>query len=294
MMVLRLFVTGANGQVATALQRLTNQTLLVAAVGRPQLDLARPETVAAAIRSASPDVVVNAAAYTAVDRAESDKETAFAVNATGAGAVAEAAAEIGVPVVQVSTDYVFNGDKPEPYVEGDATAPLSIYGGSKLAGELAVAAANPQHVILRTAWVYSAGGGNFLRTMLRLARERPVLRIVDDQLGNPTHADDIAAGVVVVARSLASGRGATGVFHMSANGQTTWCGFAREIFAASAQLGGPSASVEAIRTVDYPTPARRPKNSRLDCTRIAEVYGIRLPQWHERVRQCVAAALAAT
>ncbi len=199
----------------------------------------------------------------------------------------------GVPVIQLSTDYVFDGSKPTPYVETDATAPLSVYGASKLAGEEAVAAANPRHVILRTAWVYSARGSNFLLSMLRLARERPKLAIVDDQHGSPTHAADIAAGVVTVARTLADGGGATGVFHMTAGGETSWCGFAREILAASARLGGPSVPVEPIATADYPTPARRPRNSRLDCTRIAETYGIRLPHWTAAVERCVAAALAA-
>ena len=269
-----------------------DETLTVVTLGRPELDLAQPETIAPAIAAARPDIVVNAAAYTAVDRAESERDLAFAINAAGAEAVAEAAAKLGVPVIQISTDYVFDGTKPAPYVETDAPAPLSVYGASKLAGEEAVAAANPRHVILRTSWVYSAGGANFLLSMLRLARERPALRIVDDQYGSPTQADDIAAGIVTVARALASGKGATGIFHMTAAGETTWCGFARAIFEESAKRGGPSVPVEPITTADYPTPAKRPKNSRLDCTKIAEAYGIRLPHWRERVESCVAAVLA--
>ncbi len=294
-MALRLLATGRNGQVANALAGIaaSDASLELVAAGRPDLDLAQPETIAPAIAAARPDVVVNAAAYTAVDRAESERDLAFAVNAAGAGALAAAAAALGVPVIQLSTDYVFDGSKATPYVETDATSPLSVYGASKLAGEQAVAAANPRHVILRTAWVYSASGANFLISMLRLARERPKLAIVDDQHGSPTHAADIAAGIVTVAHTLVDGGGATGVFHMTAGGETSWCGFAREILAASARLGGPSVPVEPITTADYPTPARRPKNSRLDCTRIAETYGVRLPHWSAAVERCVAAALAA-
>ena len=292
-MTLRLFVTGRTGQIATALQALADETLQIVAVGRPELDLARPETIASAIAAARPDVVVNAAAYTAVDKAESDKDLAFAINADGAGAVAKAAARLGVPVIQISTDYVFDGAKPTPYVESDATAPLSVYGASKLAGEESVAAANPRHVILRTSWVYAPNGANFLRSMLRLARERPELRIVDDQYGGPTHAADIADGILTVARALASGEGATGVFHMAAAGETTWCGFARAIFEESVKRGDPSVPVEPITTANFPTPARRPKNSRLDCSRIGEAYDIHLPHWLGRVQSCVAEALAA-
>ena len=292
-MALRLLVTGRQGQVATALAGLADGTLDVIMLGRPEIDLARPETLAPAIAAARPDVVVNAAAYTAVDRAESETVRAFAVNADGAGAVAAAAADLGLPVIQISTDYVFDGAKATPYVETDATAPLSVYGASKLAGEEAVAAANPRHAILRTSWVYSAAGANFLLSMLRLARERPQLRIVDDQQGSPTHAADIAAGILAVARVLATGGGTAGIFHMTAGGATTWCGFARAILAASARLGGPSVPVAPITTADYPTPAVRPKNSRLDCSRIAADYGIRLPDWSDRVESTVAAALAA-
>ena len=293
-MALKLVVTGRNGQVAAALARLAvaDQMLDVVTVGRPEMDLSRPETIAPTIAAARPDILVNAAAYTAVDRAESDTELAFAVNAAGAGAVAEAAAELGVPVIQVSTDYVFDGAKAAPYVESDATAPLSVYGASKLAGEKAVAAANARHVILRTAWVYSAGGANFLRSMLRLARERQQLRIVDDQRGSPTHAADIAAGIVVVASALARGEGTTGIFHMTAGGETTWCGFAKAVFAASARIGGPSVPVEPITTAEYPTTAARPRNSRLDCSKIAGAYGIRLLHWQTRVAGCVTAVLA--
>ncbi len=293
-MPLRLVVTGRHGQVATALARLaaSDATLDVITVGRPEMDLAEPETVTSAIASGRPDVVVNAAAYTAVDRAESEAELAFAVNGAGAKAVAEATRKLGVPIIQLSTDYVFDGAKASPYVETDETAPLSVYGASKRAGEQAVAAANPQHVILRTSWVYSADGANFLRTMLRLARERSVLRVVDDQHGSPTHADDIAAGIVTVARALASGEGTAGVFHMTAAGETTWCGFARAILAASADLGGPSVPVAPITTAQYQTPAARPQNSRLDCTKIADVYGIRLPEWQTQIRNCVSDELA--
>jgi dTDP-4-dehydrorhamnose reductase len=295
MTALRLLVTGRQGQVVRALSALAaaDETVDVVTTGRPEMDLERLETIAAAIAAARPDVVVNAAAYTAVDRAESEKERAFAVNAAGAGAVAAAAAALGLPVIQISTDYVFDGSKATPYVETDATAPLSVYGASKLAGEQAVAAANPKHAILRTAWVYSAGGANFLLSMLRLARERPMLRIVDDQHGSPTHAADIAAGIVTVARRLATGAGATGLFHMTAGGETTWCGFARAILATSSRIGGPSVPVEPITTADYPTPAVRPRNSRLECSKIAAAYGIQLPDWRARVESCVAVALAA-
>ncbi len=294
-MALRLLVTGKKGQVVTALAELgaSSAALDVVTVGRPEIDLARPETIASAITAANPDVVVNAAAYTAVDRAESERDLAIAVNAVGAGAIAEATARLGVPVIQISTDFVFDGTKADPYVETDATAPLSVYGASKLAGEEAVAAANPRHAILRTSWVYSASGAHFLRSMLRLARERPMLRVVDDQHGSPTHAADIAAGIITVARALAGGAGICGVFHMTAGGETTWYGFAKAILATSARLGGPSVPVEPIATADYPTPAARPKNSRLDCTKIAEAYGIHLPHWQGRVESCIAAALAA-
>jgi dTDP-4-dehydrorhamnose reductase len=293
-MALRLLVTGREGQVVSALARAatSDASLEVVTAGRPELDLARPDTIASAIEAARPDVVVNAAAYTAVDRAESEPDLAFAVNADGAGAVAGGAAALGIPIVQISTDYVFDGAKETPYVETDATAPLSVYGASKLAGEEAVAAANPEHVILRTSWVYSPGGANFLLSMLRLAGERPALSIVDDQHGSPTHAGDIAAGIVAVARKLAAGEGTFGTFHMTADGATTWCGFARAIFEESAARGGPSVPVEPIATADYPTPARRPANSRLDCAKIGQVYGVRLPHWRESVARCVAEVLA--
>lgn len=292
-MALRIAVTGREGQVATALLRAkaSDASIDVVTVGRPELDLAKHETIAPAIAAVRPDIVVNAAAYTTVDRAESEEDLAFAVNAYGAGAVAEAAADLGTPVIQISTDYVFDGTKDAPYVETDATGPLSVYGASKLAGEQAVAAANPRHVILRTSWVYSAGGANFLLSMLRLARQRPGLRIVDDQHGSPTHADDVAEGIVAVARKLAVGEGASGIFHMTAAGETTWCGFARAIMEESAARGGPSVPVEPITTADYPTPAKRPKNSRLDCTAIAESYGVRLPPWRESAARCLAEVL---
>jgi dTDP-4-dehydrorhamnose reductase len=279
---MRIAVTGTKGQVVTALIEKASQTgVEIITVGRPQLDLAVPDSVQAALRAARPDVIVSAAAYTAVDKAESEPELAFAVNAEGAGAVAEAAAVLGVPIIHLSTDYVFGGDKAKPYVETDPTGPVSVYGRSKLAGEIKVAAATANHVILRTAWVYSPFGANFLKTMLRLAETRDTLKVVADQHGQPTSALDIADGVIAVARSLASDKDPAlrGVFHITASGHGSWADFAEAIFAGLKARTGKTVTVEHITTADYPTPARRPTNSRLDSDKLLQAYGIVLPDW---------------
>ncbi len=289
-MTLRLLVTGREGQVAQALLALQNDDLQIEALGRPTLDLTDRSSIERAISAFRPDVIVNAAAYTAVDKAETDEETAFAVNAQGAGNVAAAASAAGLPVIHISTDYVFPGDKSTPYVETDETGPKGAYGRSKLAGELAVSAANPRHVILRTAWVYGPYGNNFLKTMLRVAATRDTLRVVADQHGTPTYAPDIAEGIVVVARRLAADSGApTGVFHMVSSGETTWAGFAEEIFRQSVQAGGAGAVVEPIPSADYPTPAQRPANSRLETKRFSDTFGYRLPAWETGVSRCLEA-----
>ena len=262
----------------------------VIALGRPELDLTADEdSIVDAIVSARPDVVVSAAAYTAVDKAEEEREIAFAINERGAGAVARAAREAGVPLIHLSTDYVFDGSKAGPYAEDDPTNPSGVYGASKLAGEQAVAAAQPDSAILRTAWVYSPFGANFVKTMLRLAVDRDSLGIVADQRGNPTSALDIADGVFAVASNLVkdSDPAYRGKFHMTASGDASWAEFAEAIFEQSAKLGGPSAAVNAISTADYPTPARRPANSRLDCARLERVHGVSLPQWRESLQEVV-------
>lgn len=293
---MRLVVTGKTGQVATALaERAAGVTVI--AVGRPELDLSQAENAEAILREAKPDAVVSAAAYTGVDKAESDAEAAWAINAEAPGHLAAAAARLGVPIVHLSTDYVFDGSKPAPYVESDATGPLGVYGASKLGGEEAVAGATDNHAILRTAWVYSPFGNNFLKTMLRLATDRPELRVVDDQFGNPTSALDIADAVIAVARNLVARPGEAklrGIFHMTASGEGSWADFASEIFARSAELGGPSPKVTRITTADYPTPARRPANSRLSSALLAQVHGIVMPDWKmstaETVKRLVAAS----
>lgn len=277
---MRLAVTGRDGQVATSLveKARARGDVEVAAVGRPALDLARPQTVLAALEAAKPDIVVSAAAYTAVDQAEDDKDLAFAVNAAGAGSVAEAAAKLGVPVIHLSTDYVFNGAKASAYVETDPTAPLGVYGASKLAGEQAVAAANSRHLILRTAWVYSPFGKNFVKTMLRLAADRDELAVVADQWGNPTSALDIADAILHAAIRLDQGA-PFGVYHLAGTGETNWSGFARHILDTSRSLGGPHAQVRDITTADYPTKARRPANSRLSSAKFAAAFGWTAPDW---------------
>ena len=260
----------------------------IVAVGRPQLDLTSPESVSAAIAAVKPDAVVNAAAYTQVDAAESEVEAAFAVNRDGAAAVARAAYQNGLPVVHISTDYVFAGNKDAPYVETDEPGPASVYGASKLAGEIAVRAANPRHVILRTAWVYSPHGKNFVKTMLSLAQTRPLLRVVDDQIGNPTSASDLAVAALAAASRLTQDRGFSGTFHYAGRGDVTWCGFARAIFAESARLGGPATEVEPIATADYPTAARRPANSRLDCSAFERVFDAKkIPFWQDSLHTCL-------
>ncbi|MBP0613993.1 dTDP-4-dehydrorhamnose reductase [Jiella mangrovi] len=288
---MRILVTGRDGQVARCLRDLDGNGREIVCLGRPDLDLTDEASVAAAIAKVEPAIVVNPAAYTAVDKAESEAETAFAVNAQGAETVARAAAEAGIPIVHISTDYVFAGDKDGAYVETDETGPTGVYGASKLDGERRVAAANPQAVILRTAWVYSPYGGNFLKTMLRVGKDRDVLTVVADQHGTPTYGPDIAAGIIAVCdRALEEPGGAwPGIYHMVAEGETTWAGFAEAIFAASKKRGGPSARVEPITTSDYPTPARRPANSRLDSSRFQAVFGHRLPDWQSGVDRCLAA-----
>lgn len=289
---MRILVTGTEGQVARAMAERAagSQEVSVSLHGRPDFDLTDREGVLATIRRAECDVVVNAAAYTAVDQAERESELAHAINEAGARAVAEAARHKGIPVVQISTDYVFDGTSDRPYIETDPVQPLGVYGRSKLAGEQAVAVANPNHAVLRTAWVYSPFGKNFVKTMLRVGEDREELTVVGDQHGAPTNALDIADGVIDVCRKLIARPDdptLRGIFHMTGTGYTTWAEFATSIFAASSKRGGPTARVRPITTAEYPTPARRPANSKLDCTKLQTCYGIRLPAWPSSLERCV-------
>ena len=279
---MRLVVTGREGQVVSSLLEAGQLAGVdVIAIGRPQLDLANPDTVIEAIAAARPDVVVSAAAYTAVDQAEDEPDLAFRVNAVGAGKVAQAAARLGVPVIHLSTDYVFDGSASGSYVETDATAPASVYGATKLAGEQAVAAANPRNLILRTAWVYSPFGKNFVKTMLRLAADRDEISVVADQWGNPTSALDIADAILHAAATLHRNKdfAAFGIYHLAGTGEANWSGFARHILDTSRVSGGPSARVRDITTTDYPTKARRPANSRLSSAKFASAFGWSAPDW---------------
>lgn len=292
---MRVIVTGRHGQLARALaERGPAEGAEIVCVGRPELDLERPSDWTLLFGDLSPAVIVNAAAYTRVDDAETDP-AAMAANGEAAGAVARAAHALGVPVVQVSTDYVFDGTLDRRYREDDPTAPVNGYGRSKLAGEQAVAHEAPDHAILRTSWVCSPFGRNFVTTMLALARSRDSVSVVGDQHGAPTSAIDLADGVIGVARNLVTRPGAAelrGVFHMTGGGETTWADFARAIFAESTARGGPGARVETIPSSAYPTPARRPFNSRLDCSRLRRMHGIALPDWRQSLGTIVERCLA--
>jgi len=281
---MKVLVTGWEGQLARCLRDRSGPGLDIVALGRPELDITQADSVSRAIAATRPDIVVNAAAYTAVDRAEDDSEAAFLVNAVGAGNVARAAAAAGIPVVQVSTDYVFPGSGDAPYAETDAVAPLGVYGRSKREGEVAVAEANADHMILRTAWVYSPHGANFVKTMLRLAGDREVVNVVADQVGSPTSAHDLADAILVACRHALSSPGGSdwrGTFHVVAQGTASWADFAAEIFRQSAARGGPSARVEPIATSQYPTRAQRPAYSVLDTSKFAVTFGHRLPDWRD-------------
>jgi dTDP-4-dehydrorhamnose reductase len=288
---MRIAVTGLQGQVVNALRaRAKSLGVEVIPVGRPRLDLSRSGTVLPALADLRADAIVNAAAYTAVDRAEEEVKLANQINTLGAGEVAEAARLLGVPVVHLSTDYVFDGEKRAHYVETDPISPASVYGSTKAAGEKAVAEQGENHAILRIAWIYSPFGKNFVRTILAIAKRRDTIDIVADQHGAPTSAFDVADGIAAVVKNLISHPDnglLRGLFHMVAAGDTTWVEFGEAIFAASKEIGGPFATVRPIASKDYPQAAKRPANSRLDCTKIAKAHGVRLPDWHSSLKLCV-------
>jgi dTDP-4-dehydrorhamnose reductase len=287
----KVLVIGREGQLARGLlEAADGANVRVVAIGRPELDLADETSVAAAFARERPDVVVNAAAYTAVERAETEPTVAHAVNALGAEHVAKACAANAIPVIQISTDYVFDGTKHGPYLEDDPTGPINVYGRTKLEGEQRVAKACERHLILRTAWVHSPWGANFVKTMLRSATTRPSIGVVDDQKGSPTYAPHLAAIVLAIATRIAADPAGMrwGVYHAVGTGETTWFGFAREVFRHAAQQGLPAADVAAIATSAYPTPARRPANSRLNCDRLRLLLGFELPDWRIGVHDCVA------
>ena len=278
---MKILLTGPTGQVGAALLETLPGLGEIVAASHARLDLANPDSIRRVVGAARPEVIVNAAAYTAVDKAESEHDAAFAVNATAPGVLGEEAERAGALLVHYSTDYVFDGAKPAPYIEEDEPNPLNAYGASKLAGERAIVGSGCRHLILRTSWVYGPRGSNFYLTMLRLARERAELRVVDDQIGAPTSSLGIAR-----ATALLIGKGAEGLYHMTAAGETTWCGFARAILARA----GFATPVVAIRTGDYPTPARRPRNSRLDCSRLRADFGLSLAPWEKQLAEVTLAA----
>mgnify|MGYP001798217548 CR=1 FL=1 len=272
---MRLLVFGQSGQVARELARRAQGSVKLTTLDRAAADLSDPESCAARVAGAEADVIVNAAAYTAVDRAEEEEALATAVNGDAPAAMARAAASRGIPFVHISTDYVFAGGGEAPWQPDAPTGPLGAYGRSKLKGETGVRAAGGAHAILRTSWVFSAHGGNFVKTMLRLAESRDALNIVDDQIGGPTAAADIADACLTIAAAFHAGRGTTGTYHFSGGPDVSWAAFAREIFAQA----GKQVAVTGIPATEYPTPAARPQNSRLDCASLARDYGIARPDW---------------
>ncbi|MFT3722048.1 MAG: dTDP-4-dehydrorhamnose reductase [Hyphomonadaceae bacterium] len=284
-----LVIGGISGQVARALADLDGPEFGIEVAGRPGADLARPETLRNTVLAARPDVVINCGAYTAVDQAESEPAIAHAINAEGPAALAAACLDAGAPLVHISTDYVFDGTKTTPYVESDPTNPQGVYGASKLAGEMAVAASGIRHVILRVSWVHASMGKNFVRTMLRLARSQERINVVADQLGRPTYASHLAIALRdIAARLVLDPLAPTGVFHLSGSGDpSSWRQFAEFVFSASQVRGGPTAIADPVPTSGYPTAAKRPANSVLDCAKIAEAYGLVMPSWRQGVEECV-------
>jgi dTDP-4-dehydrorhamnose reductase len=281
---MRILITGKNGQVGTEFSRLYHSPGDVVAVGRAECDLSSEHSIRDLVRRVEPAVIINAGAYTAVDQAEVERELCYAVNAAAPRVLAEEAARLGALLIHYSTDYVFNGEKPVPYLESDAISPVSVYGASKAAGEAAIAETASRYLVLRTSWVYSSQGKNFLRTMLRLGAERSELRVVDDQVGAPTSAAAIATATArLVEQHAAPGaKVPVGIYHMTAGGSTSWCGFARAIFDTGVLSVPPR--VQAIPSSAYPTPAKRPANSVLSNDKFAHTFGFRLPPWQQQLQ----------
>lgn len=289
---MRVLVIGRYGQLATSLaEKVTaSSNMELVAIGRPGFDLEKTDSIGNQIEALRPDLVINAAAYTAVDRAETEPQRAFAINRDGAAEVARGAAKLGVPFVHISTDYVFDGRKTQPYTEIDDAAPLNVYGLSKLEGERAVIVAHPQALVLRTSWVFSPFGSNFLKTMLKVGAEQPTLRVVSDQIGNPTSALDLAEVILEISPELRGQSG--GLYHLTGEGSTSWHDLAEYIFGESTKLGGPAAAVEAITSADYETAAMRPKNSRLDCGEFYARFGLKLRHWSEAAAETIVHCLS--
>ncbi|MCH2339901.1 MAG: dTDP-4-dehydrorhamnose reductase [Pseudomonas sp.] len=285
---MKILITGSTGQLSRELQLALAGEGKVLALGHKLLDLAEPAQIRRQVRLLRPDLIINAAAYTAVDPAQDDRDRAFAVNAIGPGVLAEEAAALGVPLIHYSTDYVFDGRKNGPYSEKDVPAPLSVYGASKLAGEQAIQAVGGDHLILRTSWVYSLHGRNFLLTMRRLLQERDALSVVDDEIGAPTWAGTIAQVTAEIVRKRRSGSGGPGgLYHLTASGETSWYGFACHIARHLQNQGLLRARIEPTRSADYPTAAQRPLNSRLNCARLQRDWQITLPNWETALQQCL-------
>jgi dTDP-4-dehydrorhamnose reductase len=290
-MTIKVLVTGSEGQLAHSLaERAAHYPgIELVRTGRSRLDLELPETIEAAVHDVEPAVVISTAAFTAVDRAEDEPELAMRVNCEGPGILARAARSVGAGLIHISTDYVYDGRKSRPFVEDDPTNPQSVYGRSKLAGERLVQTKHPDAVILRTAWVYSPFGRNFVKTMLDLAKSRNRLTVVDDQFGNPTSALDLADALLHIVERWHHDRsiGVGGIYHCSGSGEVSWCGLARHVLDTSRIQGGPFAEVAAIGTGDWPTKAKRPANSRLDCRKFSHDFAWCLPGWQPSVAEVV-------
>jgi len=277
----RILLTGRTGQVGWELERSLSPHGQVFAFDHASLDLADPDQIVARVREVKPGLIVNAAAYTAVDRAESEPQLTMQINGAAPGILAEEAKRLGALLVHYSTDYVFDGAKPAPYLETDSPNPINVYGRSKLEGERAIQASGCRHLILRTSWIYGMRGNNFLLTILRLAREHPELRVVDDQIGAPTWCRDLATATSQLANETAAGK-AEGLYHLTAAGATSWCGFAREIL----RVSGSHTPIRAISAREYAAPAKRPANSLLSSATIAARWKLRLPEWQNSLAAC--------
>ncbi|MEL4250818.1 dTDP-4-dehydrorhamnose reductase [Shewanella xiamenensis] len=280
---MKILVTGSHGQVGSCLVKQLSQMPDVEflAVDREQLDITNSAAVSKLVNQFKPDAIINAAAHTAVDKAEQEVELSYAINRNGPQFLAQAANSVGATILHISTDYVFAGDKDGEYVETDAVAPQGVYGHSKLAGELAVAVACPRHIILRTAWVFCETGNNFVKTMLRLTQHRDELGVVADQFGGPTYAGDIANALIVMAKAVSEGNQSFGIYHYAGLPHVNWHQFAMEIFAKAKEQGvlNKEVLVNSITSDQYPTPAKRPANSKLDCRKIEQIFGIKPSDW---------------